>query len=102
MNDPAREIEPMLLLPLVENSFKHGLMLDSTEGFISIHLFSDQNQINFKVVNNKGIAPPSNGDGGLGMKNIEERLRMIYKNRYKFTVDDSDKLFAVELKLSNA
>jgi sensor histidine kinase YesM len=101
VNNPAIEIEPMLLLPLVENSFKHGLMGDSTEDFISIQLFSDQNQINFKVVNNKGISPLANGDGGLGLKNIEERLRMIYKDRYTFTVADSDKLFAVELKLNN-
>ncbi|HEY0653200.1 MAG TPA: histidine kinase [Chryseosolibacter sp.] len=96
------ELEPMLLLPLVENSFKHGLMGDSTEGFIRIHLFSDENQINFSVVNNKGIAPVTESGGGIGLKNIEERLRLIYPNRYSLSVEETDKLFTVKLNLKNA
>lgn len=101
VKNSAIELEPMLLLPLVENSFKHGLMGDSTEGFVSMNLFSDENQITFSVVNNKGIAAANESQGGIGLKNIEERLRLIYKDRYSFTVEETDKLFTVNLKLNN-
>jgi LytS/YehU family sensor histidine kinase len=100
VKDPAVELEPMLLLPLVENSFKHGLMGDSTEGFVTMKLFSHENQINFSVVNNKGLAPSSETSGGIGLKNIEERLRLIYKDRYAFVVEETDRLFTVTLKLN--
>jgi sensor histidine kinase YesM len=100
VKNPAVELEPMLLLPLVENSFKHGLMGDSTEGFVTMKLFSDENQINFSVVNNKGLAPSSETPGGIGLKNIEERLRLIYKDRYAFVVEETDRLFTVTLKLN--
>lgn len=100
VKDTTVELEPMLLLPLIENSFKHGLMGDSTEGFVTISLFSDENQINFSVVNNKGLAPAGGSSGGIGLKNIEERLRLIYKDRYSFNVEETEKLFSVNLKLN--
>lgn len=96
---PDTELEPMLLLPLVENSFKHGLMGDSTEGFVTIDLVSDRNQITFSVVNNKGISPVRDGVGGIGLKNIEDRLRLIYPQRHSLVIDETDKMFTVQLKL---
>jgi sensor histidine kinase YesM len=102
VKDLSTELEPMLLLPLVENSFKHGMMGDSTEGFISIDLICEQTQISFQVVNNKGIAPSSEGTGGIGLKNIEERLKLIYNDRYSLVVEETEALFTVHLKLKTA
>jgi LytS/YehU family sensor histidine kinase len=99
VKNPDREIEPMLLLPLIENSFKHGLMADSTEGFVTIDLYSDEQQISFRVVNNKGLAPATEKEGGIGLKNIEARLKLIHKNAYSLLVEETDKLFTVHLKV---
>lgn len=93
------EIEPMLLLPLVENSFKHGLMGDGIDGFVTIELTSNGRQVNFRVVNNKGLAPSSEQKGGVGLKNIEERLRLVYGNSFSFKVEETDHLFTVNLNL---
>jgi sensor histidine kinase YesM len=99
VQNPDIEMEPMLLLPLIENSFKHGMMADSAEGFVTIDLFSDGTEINFRVVNNKGHAPVTEKQGGIGLKNIEERLKLIHGNAYSFLVEETDKLFTVHLKL---
>lgn len=96
-----QEIEPMLLLPLIENSFKHGMMADSTDGFVTIDLYSDEHQLIFRVVNNKGLAPVTEKQGGIGLKNIEERLKLIHKNSYSLNVEETDKLFSVNLKIRN-
>jgi sensor histidine kinase YesM len=102
VNDLNTELEPMLLLPLVENSFKHGMMGDSADGFISIELICHKGKISFRVSNNKGIAPSSESTGGIGLKNIEERLKLIYKDQYSLTVEETERLFTVHLKLNTA
>lgn len=101
VKNPDHEIEPMLLLPLIENSFKHGMMADSEEGFVTIDLYEDKSQISFRAVNNKGLAPATETQGGIGLKNIEERLRLVHKNAYTLIVEETDKLFTVHLKIEN-
>lgn len=100
--DDEMKIEPMLLLPLVENSFKHGMMGDGTDGFIAIDMFSDDKTFSFRVTNNKGIAPSVEKPGGIGLKNIEDRLKLVYGNAHSFRVEQTDKIFTVHLNIKTA
>ena len=101
LRNPEGEIEPMLLLPLIENSFKHGMMADGSEGFVTIDLYSDDRRLSFRVINNKGVAPSTEKQGGIGLRNIKERLNMLYGNTYAFTVEETDKIFAVHLTIQS-
>lgn len=102
LRNPDGDIEPMLLLPLIENSFKHGMMADEADGFVSIDLYSDESRLSFRVINNKGVAPSTEKPGGIGLRNIKERLQMLYGSAYTFTVEETDKIFAVHLTLQVA
>ncbi len=95
-------IEPMILLPLVENCFKHGVKGEiGSEAFADIDLFADEKVIRFRTSNNKN-AEGSNewGPGGVGLKNIQNRLRLVYPDRHTLKIDDSEKIFTVNLTIS--
>ena len=102
VRNPELSIEPMLLLPLIENSFKHGMMADGVDGFVTIDLYSDGSQLSFRVINNKGVAPSTEKQGGIGLQNIKERLQMLYGSAYTLIVEETDKIFAVHLTIQIA
>jgi sensor histidine kinase YesM len=95
------KIAPMLLLPLVENSFKHGIKGDTGDTFIRIKLSQQMNRVHFTIENNKGIsAEPREKAGGVGLENIRSRLKLIYPDNYTFDVNDNGLTFKVELTIN--
>ncbi|MCK8481183.1 sensor histidine kinase [Psychroserpens algicola] len=89
-------IAPMLLIPFIENSFKHGSIQDGVL-HISIELTSSLEHIYFRITNTHS----ENGDaqGGIGLENIKKRLELLYPNAYQLTIGDKAKTFDVELQL---
>jgi two-component system LytT family sensor kinase len=80
-----RYIEPMLLIPLVENAFKHGIGL-LKEPVIHIDIDIDaQERLSMTVRNkfNPGLSSPSVRPAGIGLKNLEKRLELIYPGQYE-------------------
>jgi hypothetical protein len=80
------KIAPMLLVPLVENAFKHGINFDS-ESWINMRLSCHEKSIHFKVTNSfhDSAGPdPEKHQSGIGLSNVNERLGIFYKNEYVF------------------
>ena len=94
-------ITPMLLLPLVENSYKHGIKGDLGMTFIKMKLIQKGNEIEFVIENNKGQSgePDENQSGGVGLKNIRSRLELIYPKSHTFEIEDGEKSFIVKLRV---
>ncbi len=101
VKDESVSIAPMLLLPLVENSFKHGIKGDVANTFININLTSTNKSIHFSIENNKGEADDieQQKSGGVGLENIKSRLQLIYPESYTFEIKETDKSFRVELSI---
>jgi sensor histidine kinase YesM len=100
--DSKVELEPMLLLPLLENSFKHGIKGDIGPTFIEMKLMATAKEIQFRITNNKAKAPSAEQSwGGIGLKNIRERLRLVYPGRHTFSVHETDSIFSVDLIIQN-
>jgi hypothetical protein len=93
-------VSPMLFLPLVENSFKHGIHGETENAFVSILLEENNGMINFTVANNKPADDKPENDGGFGLRNLRERLLLIYPDRHKFTISETDKTFNVSMQIS--
>jgi sensor histidine kinase YesM len=106
VHDKNITIVPMILLPLVENSFKHGVKGDVENTFVSMKLQAAEGVINFRIANNKSEPEPSMVDGkppgGIGLKNIEDRLKLMYGDRYKLIVEETSSTFTVDLQLTAA
>ena len=91
----------MLILPLIENAFKHGIMGDSNNSFVNISVLQSKDSLAVTVSNNKGIAPRSETIGGIGLKNIRQRLQMIYPGRAALEVTETAEMFNVSLRIES-
>ncbi len=98
--DPAGlHIEPMLLIPLIENAFKYGS--DSVnESLVEVDISIDNDLFTF-VVGNRQVheTDPENRNSGIGIKNIRRRLDLHYGKNYIFKIEGQNHFFRVTLQL---
>jgi LytS/YehU family sensor histidine kinase len=95
-------IPPLLLLPFVENSFKHGVNKSSKDGWISIFVRVQNGDLNFKISNRIfSVQQDEIGHNGLGIANVKKRLNLLFPNRHSLLYEESDGVFNVELVLTN-
>ncbi|MDG2195086.1 MAG: sensor histidine kinase [Polaribacter sp.] len=101
IDDAAFKIYPMLLLPLIENSFKHGIKGDTEQTFVTIHMTKTAKEFHFYIENNLSdkVEKQEEKYAGLGLKNIQQNLGLIYPNKHSFTITKTTTTFAVSLKI---
>jgi len=98
---PDCNIAPMLLIPFVENAFKHGISLREPS-WIKINLHHEGSSLTFEVRNSIHIRQgndPEKGRSGVGMKNVLHRLKLIYPEQHEFFMHQDEKEFFVQLAL---
>ncbi|HEV8081968.1 MAG TPA: histidine kinase [Chitinophagaceae bacterium] len=96
-------IAPMLLIPLAENAFKHGISLKE-RSWIKIKLECNDKNILFEVRNSvhaKTENDPEKDRSGIGFKNVLERLKLIYPDKFQISVNKDDKEFFVKLSIQS-
>lgn len=93
-------IAPLLLFPLVENAFKHG-MKDSSEHLLITIKLKVGSSISFSILNKVGqIDDMEKGKyGGIGLENVKRRLELIYPDRHEFEIQKTETDFQVNLTL---
>jgi hypothetical protein len=105
VEDPNFKIYPMLLLPLLENAYKHGDMSENkTSGFISIQLRQHGNSCSFSLINsvsNKKVASTTESSG-IGLDNIKSNLELVYPGAHEFSTENTEQGFTVKLSLFEA
>lgn len=91
----AHEIEPMLLIPFVENAFKHGTAV------IDIRLKVKDQQMVFEVQNQiaEDAVTAKDSSSGIGLNNVQQRLDLLYHKKYKLLVSETDHRFFITLTL---
>lgn len=90
------EVPPMLLLPFIENSFKHGVQINDVLK-VDVFLKTSNNQLDFRVKNTakKHIQTKN----GIGLDNIKKRLKMLFNTNYTLNTLQEENTFNVELKI---
>ncbi len=102
-----QQVAPLLLLPFIENSFKHGSSDGLKQIKIDIGLEVNQNSLTFSVQNLKTEKSPEIalnpyhhiGHNGIGIENIKRRLDLIYGKEYQLDIKDDPGKFSVTLKI---
>lgn len=92
------EIPPMLFISYIENAFKHGVSYQQ-ESFINVQFEKRGDKLHFSVTNSLYPDVPKHPKGGLGLKNNEHRLKLLYGNRYSLDIHPGDQLFNVTLEI---
>ncbi len=92
-------IAPMLLIPFIENSFKHSNIEDSKKGWIRIHLETpDEKHLNFQIENSIPQKEFTKDKiGGVGLDNVKRRLNLLYPNKHELNITEEIDKFSVNL-----
>lgn len=101
-NISGTQIPPMLLLPFIENSFKHGASDETDDKWITANLNVNNEYLTFKVENGKPgfrVNPRENYPGGIGLQNVRRRLELLYPGRHELKIYDESSTFLVILKI---
>ncbi len=95
-------ITPLLLLPLVENSFKHGIC-NIGNNWIRIDISMKDDWLSVKIENSyePKIANAVNGNKGIGLDNVKKRLEILYHGRHEFKYMPDGHSFLTILKVKN-
>ncbi len=96
-------IEPMLLIPFVENAFKHGVgMMEKPT--ISIQLIDNAQYLHFVVKNKIGPHSTEKKDesSGIGLTNVRRRLELLYPESHKLVITEKDHTYLVDLMITHS
>lgn len=98
IGDNEHLIEPMLLIPFVENAFKHGVMPDARPIRISLRVENDWLRF---VVSNRFEKGSQGKDRtpGIGLGNVKARLKLLYPRRHRLTIAKKNDIFEVDLAI---
>ena len=95
----GQEIAPLILIPFIENAFKHGVNAEENSD-IKIIIAVSQNDLLLIVSNNKVFrAQNDENRSGLGVQNTKGRLQLLYPGRHTLVIDDNNNTFAVSLDI---
>ena len=102
--DPiGHEIAPLMFIPFIENSFKHGIDHELKAGYVKIDLDVREDSLDLSVRNSKPspiteVQLPKKA-GGIGLVNVKRRLKILYPSKHALSIDQSDQEYIVNMKL---
>jgi two-component system LytT family sensor kinase len=93
-----QEVSPLLLLPFVENAFKHGVSETRFNSFVHIELLLEKGVLRFSVKNAKENAGAISDNSKIGLGNVRRQLELMYR-QFDLQVHDTEESFAVQLTI---
>jgi len=93
-------IEPLILIPFVENAFKHISHNNDKMNFIKIDMTRNNGEFHFSVKNSKDANQRSTElHGGIGLNNVKRRLELLYPNTHELSINDNEETYQADLKI---
>lgn len=95
------KIAPLIILPFIENAFKHGISKLPGSAFIKIKIAVVDSKLIFSAINSKNtiIKIAENYSNGIGLINVRKRLDLMYSGKYILNIQDNDESFSVNLTI---
>jgi hypothetical protein len=93
-NPEGKMIAPLLMIPFVENAFKHGASQMMEGSWIKMRIFIDDTTLIMEVSNNKPFhSLQQNGKKGIGLSTVRKRLELLYPGNHSLTIDPTPEIF---------
>jgi two-component system LytT family sensor kinase len=99
IDDHSITIAPLLLLPFIENAFKHGASETRFDSFIDITMTLREGILQFDIGNSKDGAGKAEIEENIGLSNVRRQLQLIYKD-YNLQIQDLDQRFVIHLTIN--
>lgn len=93
------KVAPMLLLPLIENAFKHGVDSTVDHSYIHASLHKTGNTLVFTCENTFKASGSRSKVGGIGIQNIRKRLELLYPSRHQLEIEQQEGIYKVTLSI---
>lgn len=102
-NPEQAYIAPMILIPFIENAFKHGINIEN-KSLIDISIEARDKKIIFNCSNDifQKEAAFRTDAGGIGLENVQRRLQLLYPQKHELTIKDEGKKYHVQLSLTTS
>jgi two-component system, LytTR family, sensor histidine kinase AlgZ len=101
-NTKDKFISPLLMLPFLENAFKHGVSEQIEKPWLNVNISVKSDTLSCKIANSKNdlVLHKTNGNGnGIGIANVKKRLAFLYPNNHELTMQDDPNFFVVLLRV---
>jgi two-component system, LytTR family, sensor kinase len=95
-----RKIAPLILLPFVENCFKHGASENLQQSWVKVTVDSHPDHLVVKVENSKAGKNGENGNHGIGIQNVRRRLDLLYTGQHELKLINGEETFLVVLSIN--
>ncbi|MEP7321203.1 MAG: histidine kinase [Saprospiraceae bacterium] len=98
-----QKIAPLVFIPFLENSFKHGVNHQLSDAYVYATLEVKGNKLDFTIENSKSTGLPAilpKPQGGIGLINVRRRLDLIYPDSHSIDIDDTPQAYSVHLSLN--
>ena len=92
-------IEPLLLIPFVENAFKHISHKSNQANFVRVDMIRRNSLFEFTVENSKESGTSTDQYGGIGLNNVKRRLELLYPGKHELEISDKYGVYKVIFKL---
>ena len=93
-------IAPLLLVPLVENAFKHISNHHNQPNEVELRMDRQNGQFIFDIRNSRELLPTTEKPGGIGLQNVRRRLELLYPGKHLLSIRETDQEFQVNLKIT--
>ena len=101
IEDMRQALPPLLLIPLVENAFKHGVSETRNQPFVDIHLSVNKRQLAFVVKNSSEASGELDVKENIGLSNLRRQLELLYTD-YNLSLQQGGSVFTATLKINLA
>jgi len=89
-------IAPLIMLPILENAFKHGVSEQIEKPWLSVDISEKHNTLRCKIANSKNEYVPYNHNG-IGINNVKKRLEFIYAGKHELKINDEGNFFVISM-----
>lgn len=92
-------IAPLLMIPFVENCFKHGVGKTIGNSWVDCCIKIHNDRLYFSIINSNGHATAPNEKSGIGLANVKKRLELLYPGQYQLSLDHSNHAHTVQMQV---
>jgi sensor histidine kinase YesM len=92
-------IAPLLMIPFIENSFKHGTSKILRDPWIKLFIQVDEEMLHFTLANNKPAGTTPDKKGGIGLGNVKKRLAILHPEKHYLTVESTENTFTINMQI---
>jgi two-component system LytT family sensor kinase len=94
-----KTIAPLLMIPFIENSFKHGTSKMLRDPWIKLFIQADEEMLHFTLANNKPAGALFDKKQGIGLSNVKKRLAILHPEKHYLTIEPTENTFTINMQI---